>query len=172
MIHVRIVAPEDVAHQALEVLSGSEAVLNIVHLHGAATKPPGDVILCDVAREDASVILGDLKELEIPRVGSIAVEHIDISMSDAADEAEKAAPGLPSDAVVWEEVEQRTSENTELSSASSHTWCSPCRSAPSGYCSISRSSSSAPWSWARSSGRSRGSRSRSSRRGRTSRGAR
>ncbi|HET8822561.1 MAG TPA: DUF389 domain-containing protein [Thermoleophilaceae bacterium] len=115
MIHMRIVAPEDVAHQALEVLSGSEAVLNIVHLHGAATKPPGDVILCDVAREDASVILGDLKELEIPRVGSIAVEHIDISMSDAADEAEKAAPGLPSDAVVWEEVEQRTSENTELS---------------------------------------------------------
>src|ERR687897_1086237 len=115
MIHVRIVAPEDVAHRALEVLSGSEAVLNIVHLHGVATKPPGDVILCDVAREDASVILGDLKELEIPRVGSIAVEHIDISMSDAADEAEKAAPGLPSDAVVWEEVEQRTSENTELS---------------------------------------------------------
>jgi uncharacterized hydrophobic protein (TIGR00271 family) len=115
MIHVRIVAPEDVAHQALEVLSGSPAVLNIVHLHGAATKPAGDVILCDVAREDASVILGDLKELEIPRVGSIAVEHIDISLSDAAVEAEKAAPGMPSDAVVWEEVEQRTSENTELS---------------------------------------------------------
>jgi uncharacterized hydrophobic protein (TIGR00271 family) len=115
MIHVRIVAPEDVAHQAMEVLSGSPAVLNIVHLQGAATKPAGDVILCDVAREDASVILGDLKELEIPRVGSIAVEHIDISLSDAADEAEKAAPGLPSDAVVWEEVEQRTSENTELS---------------------------------------------------------
>jgi uncharacterized hydrophobic protein (TIGR00271 family) len=115
MIHLRIVAPEDVAHQALEVLSGSEAVLNIVHLHGAATKPAGDVILCDVAREDASVILGDLKELDIPRVGSIAVEHIDISMSDAAEEAEKAAPGLPSDAVVWEEVEQRTNENTELS---------------------------------------------------------
>ena len=115
MIHVRIVAPEDVAHQALEVLSASPAVLNIVHLHGAATKPAGDVILCDVAREDASVILGDLKELDIPRVGSIAVEHIDISLSDAADEAEKAAPGLPSDAVVWEEVEQRTNENTELS---------------------------------------------------------
>jgi uncharacterized hydrophobic protein (TIGR00271 family) len=73
------------------------------------------VILCDVARESASLILGDLKELDIPRVGSIAVEHIDITMSDAADAAEKAAPGLPSDAVVWEEVEQRTSENTELS---------------------------------------------------------
>jgi uncharacterized hydrophobic protein (TIGR00271 family) len=115
VIHLRIVAPEEVAHQALEVLGGSPAVLNIVHLHGVAQKPAGDVILCDVAKEEASVILGDLKELEIPRVGSIAVEHIDTALSDAAEAAEKAAPGLPSDAVVWEEVEQRTSENTELS---------------------------------------------------------
>ncbi len=115
MIHLRIVAPADVAHQALEVLNASPAVLNIIHLHGAATKPDGDLILCDVAREEASVIIGDLKELEIPRVGSIAVEHIDTALSDAAEAAERAAPGLPSDAVVWEEVEQRTSENTELS---------------------------------------------------------
>jgi len=115
VIHLRIVAPEEVAHQALELLNGSAAVLNIVHLHGAAQKPEGDVILCDVAREEASVILGDLKELEIPRVGSIAVEHVDTALSEAAEAAEKAAPGLPSDAVVWEEVEQRTSENTELS---------------------------------------------------------
>jgi uncharacterized hydrophobic protein (TIGR00271 family) len=115
VIHLRIVAPEEVAHQALELLNGSPAVLNIIHLHGAAQKPEGDVILCDVAREEASVILGDLKELEIPRVGSIAVEHVDTALSDAAAAAEKAAPGLPSDAVVWEEVEQRTSENTELS---------------------------------------------------------
>jgi len=115
MIHLRIVAPEKEAHKALEILHGSPAVLNVVHLHAAARKPDGDLILCDVAREEASVIIGDLKELEIPRVGSIAVEHIETSLSDAAVAAEKAAPGLPSDAVVWEEVEQRTSENTELS---------------------------------------------------------
>jgi uncharacterized hydrophobic protein (TIGR00271 family) len=115
MIHLRIVAPEDVAHQALEILTAAPSVLNVVHLHGAARKPDGDVILCDVAKEDASVILGDLKELEIHKRGSIAVEHIDTSISDAAVAAEKAAPGLPSDAVVWEEVEGRTSEDTELS---------------------------------------------------------
>ncbi len=115
MIHLRIVAPEDVAHQALELLTAAPSVLNVVHLHGVATKPAGDVILCDVAREDASVILGDLKELEMHKRGSIAVEHIDTSISDAAVAAEKAASGLPSDAVVWEEVEARTSEDTELS---------------------------------------------------------
>jgi uncharacterized hydrophobic protein (TIGR00271 family) len=115
MIHLRIVAPEEVAHQALELLSASPAVINVVHLHGASKKPPGDMILCDVAKEDASIIIGDLKELDIPAQGSIAVEHVDTAISDAAIAAEKAAPGLPSDAVVWEEVQARTSEDTELS---------------------------------------------------------
>ena len=115
MIHLRIIAPEDCAAQALELLCDSDSVLNVVHLHGASRKPEGDVILCDVAREDASVIIGDLKELEIPRYGSIAVEELDSAISDKFTEAERAAPGLPSDAVVWEEVESRTEENTELS---------------------------------------------------------
>jgi uncharacterized hydrophobic protein (TIGR00271 family) len=115
MLHLRIVAPEDAAHNALELLCASPAVLNVVHLPGASHKPIGDVILCDVTREEASVIISDLKELDIPRKGSIAVENLDSAISDAFTAAEKASPGLPSDAVVWEEVESRTSENTELS---------------------------------------------------------
>ena len=115
MLHLRIVAPGDIAEQALELLCASPSVLNVVHLRGVAEKPAGDVILCDVAREHASVLIGDLKELDIPRHGSIAVEQLDSAISDAFAEAEKAAPGLSSDAVVWEEVESRTSENTELS---------------------------------------------------------
>ena len=115
MIHLRIVAPKAKAEHALDLLYGSDSVCNVIHLPGAARKPHGDVILCDVAREDASVIIGDLKELEIPAEGSIAMEFIDTEISDAAERAEKAAPGLPSDAVIWEEVESRTSENTELS---------------------------------------------------------
>jgi uncharacterized hydrophobic protein (TIGR00271 family) len=115
MIHLRIVAPEDAAHKVLDLLCASPAVINVAHLHAASKKPRGDVILCDVAKEEASVILSDLKELDIPRLGSIAIEHIDTAISEAAKAAEKAAPGLPSDAVVWEEVESRTSEQTELS---------------------------------------------------------
>jgi uncharacterized hydrophobic protein (TIGR00271 family) len=60
-------------------------------------------------------VLGDLRELEIPRYGSIAMEHIDTQLSEAAERAEKFAPGTPSDAVVWEQVEASTSENVELS---------------------------------------------------------
>jgi uncharacterized hydrophobic protein (TIGR00271 family) len=115
MVHLRIVAPADAAAHALDLLCASPSVLNVVHLPGASHKPIGDVILCDVAREQASVIISDLKELDIPKTGSIAVEHLDSAISDAFVAAERAAPGLPSDAVIWEEVESRTSENTELS---------------------------------------------------------
>jgi uncharacterized hydrophobic protein (TIGR00271 family) len=115
MLHLRIVAPADVADRVMDLLCESPSVVNVVRLEGVAHKPVGDVILCDVAREEASVILGDLKEMEIPKCGSIAVQTVDSALSDVAVAAEKAASGLPSDAVVWEEVEERTSENTELS---------------------------------------------------------
>ena len=39
MIHLRIVAPERCAHQALELLERSDSVINVIHLHGAARKP-------------------------------------------------------------------------------------------------------------------------------------
>ena len=117
MVHLRIVAPPDCAEHVLELLKASASVLNVIHLPGAAQKPRGDVILCDVAREDTSVILSDLRELRVPEQGSIAIELVDSEISDAAVQAEKAAAGLPSDAVVWEEVEARTSENTELSAS-------------------------------------------------------
>jgi len=117
MVHLRIVAPAGQAEHALELLERSRSVCNLIHLHGAAHKPEGDVILCDVAREDASVIVSDLRELEIHRDGSIAMEDIDSQVSEAADRAERAAEGAPSDAVVWEEVEARTSENIELSAS-------------------------------------------------------
>ncbi len=115
MVHLRIVSPADLTEQVMEVLTRTASVINIVRLAGAAQRPDGDVVLCDVAREDASVILADLKALDLRERGSITLLPIDTVISKAADEAERNAPGAPSDAVVWEEVEQRTSENVELS---------------------------------------------------------
>jgi uncharacterized hydrophobic protein (TIGR00271 family) len=115
MVHMRIVAPSHDAEHALDLLKAVPSVVNLVFLPGAAHKPEGDVILCDVAREDASVIISDLKEFGIDREGSIALEHVDSLISEQAEHAERAARGAPSDAVVWEEVGSRTSENTELS---------------------------------------------------------
>jgi len=111
------VVPSHNAEHALDLLQASPSACNLIYLQGAAHKPEGDVILVDVAREDASVIVSDLKELEIEKEGSIAMEDLDSLVSEAAERAEEAAAGFPSDAVVWEEVEARTSENTELSAS-------------------------------------------------------
>jgi uncharacterized hydrophobic protein (TIGR00271 family) len=114
MVHLRIVVPEARCREALELLEAAPSATNLVFLAGAARQPKGDVVLCDIAREEASVIIDDLKQLGIGRDGSIALEQIDSQISRAADRAERAARGTPSDAVVWEEVEARTSETTEL----------------------------------------------------------
>jgi uncharacterized hydrophobic protein (TIGR00271 family) len=117
VVHLRIVVPSHQSGHALDLLENTPSVCNLIYLERAAQRPEGDVILCDVTREDASVIVSDLKELDIHREGSIAMEDIDSHISEVARRAEEAAPGLPSDAVVWEEVEARTSENVELSAS-------------------------------------------------------
>ncbi len=116
MVHLRIVVPSYQAEHVLDLLTHTPSACNLIFLERAARKPEGDVILCDVAREDASVIVSDLRELDVDTEGSIAIEHIDSAISAVAAQAERAAEGRPGDAVVWEEVESRTSENTEMSS--------------------------------------------------------
>jgi uncharacterized hydrophobic protein (TIGR00271 family) len=115
MVHLRVVAPAKVAAEAVELLTRNPIVCHIVHLHGVAVEPEGDMILADVPREDASLVVGDLKALGIEEAGSISIEPIEVQLSKLADEAERIAPGDPADAVVWEEVEARTSEQSRLS---------------------------------------------------------
>jgi uncharacterized hydrophobic protein (TIGR00271 family) len=117
MVHLRIVVPNYQSEHTLELLKGIPSVCNLIYLERAAQRPEGDVILCDVAREDTSVVVSDLRELDIDVEGSIAMEEIDSQISEVAQRAERAAAGAPSDAVVWEEVEARTSENIELSAS-------------------------------------------------------
>ena len=114
MVHLRIVVPGPKSERVVGLLEASPSVSSLARIEGASRKPPGDLVLCDVAREDASVVIADLRELGVPVDGSISIEEIDSQLSSAADRAERAARGLAGDSVVWEEVEARTSENIEL----------------------------------------------------------
>jgi uncharacterized hydrophobic protein (TIGR00271 family) len=115
VIHLRIVAPASLAGRVIDLLERAPAVLNIVRIPDVARRPHGDLILCDVPREDASVLIAELRKLGVDRAGTISVEEIDTAISEAAREAQDVAQGHPSDAVIWEEVETRTSESAELS---------------------------------------------------------
>jgi uncharacterized hydrophobic protein (TIGR00271 family) len=115
MVHLRIVAPPALADQAFEIVHRHPSALNVVRLGGASRRPHGDLILCDVAREDTSIVVEELRELGLELEGSIAIEPVTALVSDAARRAEQAAVGSPADAVVWEAVESQTSESAELS---------------------------------------------------------
>jgi uncharacterized hydrophobic protein (TIGR00271 family) len=115
IVNLRLVVPAGETAQVLELLEGSDAVASIVRVPGASIRPVGDLVLCDVAREEASVLVDELRRLGLDRTGSIAIDTGASTISAEATRAAIAASGSPADAVIWEEVEARTSETAELS---------------------------------------------------------
>lgn len=117
MLHLRIITPSDRTPQVERLLADSPAVTHVVVLPGAARSPAGDLITCDVVREGTSEIIACLRDLGVERDGSVMLERVDATMSAAADRAQKRVPGFGVDAVVWEEIEHVTGEETTLSAA-------------------------------------------------------
>jgi uncharacterized hydrophobic protein (TIGR00271 family) len=115
MLHLRIIAPEARTDDVLAVLEKTVGAAHLVVHPGAARNPAGDVVLCDVAREAADDLLEELRGLGLREEGSIAVENIDLSMSDRAEQAKVDAPGEGVDAVLWESLADNTSEESHLS---------------------------------------------------------
>lgn len=115
MLHLRIVAPDGHTEAVVDLLRADPATINLAVLHGAALDPPGDLILCDVAREGANQVVSALRELGIHQHGSIALEHIDVSVSAAAEAAEARVRGYGSDAAVWEDVDARVRDESIFS---------------------------------------------------------
>ncbi|MFF8591377.1 DUF389 domain-containing protein [Streptomyces sp. NPDC015220] len=115
MLHLRLITPADRTEEVAGLIQRTVGTAHLVVLPGAARSPSGDVVMCDVAREAAEALLGGLRELGIDRTGSIAVETIDLSLSERADRAEAEAPGEAADAVLWEELTEATHEESTLS---------------------------------------------------------
>ncbi|MFC3493767.1 DUF389 domain-containing protein [Glycomyces rhizosphaerae] len=114
MLHVRVISPADRTDEVLAIAADCPAAVNVIKLPGAAYDPAGDVVEFDVAREGANGILAELRGLGLKDSGGIAVEHVDLSISTAAEGAGDAAPGDPEDAVVWEELSARTNAETRM----------------------------------------------------------
>ncbi|MFE1286469.1 DUF389 domain-containing protein [Streptomyces sp. NPDC058751] len=115
MLHLRLITPADRTDDVVRLIEETVGTTHLVVLPGAARDPAGDVVLCDVAREAGDELIGALRERGIDRTGSIAVENIDLSLSERADKAEDEAPGEGVDAVLWEHLEEATHEESTLS---------------------------------------------------------
>lgn len=99
----------------MALLVDSKSVANVVIVRGAAVDPVGDLIHCDVAREDASYIVGDLRRMGLAQLGAIDIDEIDSSISLASTAAEESAVGNSADSVIWENVSARIDNEGLLS---------------------------------------------------------
>ncbi|MER7686232.1 DUF389 domain-containing protein [Streptomyces sp. NPDC097610] len=115
MLHLRLITPADRTDDVVRLIERTVGTTHLVVLTGAARNPAGDVVTCDVAREAGDELIGALREMELDRTGSIAVENIDLSLSKRADKAEDEAPGEGADAVLWEHLADATHEESTLS---------------------------------------------------------
>jgi uncharacterized hydrophobic protein (TIGR00271 family) len=114
VLHVRVISPAARTEEGLRIAADCPAVVNVLKLPGTAYDPEGDLVEFDVAREGANSVLADLRALGLKETGGISVEQLDLSISSAAEAAERAAPGDPEDAVVWEELAARTATETRM----------------------------------------------------------
>lgn len=115
MLHLRLITPSDRTDEVVRLIGKTVGTTHLVVLPGTARDPAGDVVMCDVAREAGDELLAGLRELGIDTTGSIAVESIDLSLSERADKAEADAPGEGADAVLWEQLTEATHEESTLS---------------------------------------------------------
>jgi uncharacterized hydrophobic protein (TIGR00271 family) len=106
MLQLRLVVPHARREAVEAFLVGDPRVTNVVVLDGAARDPVGDAVFCDVAREGTSEVLARLRDLGLDDAdgGTVAIAPVTASLSRAARDAERAAPGSPDDGVVWDLV--------------------------------------------------------------------
>ncbi|WP_217245464.1 DUF389 domain-containing protein [Streptomyces sp. AC602_WCS936] len=115
MLHLRLITPADRTDEVVHLIDRTVGTTHLVVLPGAARDPVGDVVMCDVAREAGDELINRLRSLGIDSCGAITAENIDLSLSERAERAERDAPGEPADAVLWEQLEEATHEESTLS---------------------------------------------------------
>jgi len=115
VLHLRLRVPGDLTDEVEELLRGDETVTNIAVVPGGFRKPEGSLVMADIARENATDVIRQLRELGLQHVGSISIDEIDTILSDEAARVERVAPGAPDDGVVWVSVEQRLRDDSRLS---------------------------------------------------------
>jgi uncharacterized hydrophobic protein (TIGR00271 family) len=115
VLHLQLRVPRRLTDQVVDLLTADDTVTNVAVLPDAYTKPPGTLVLADIAREGANPVVASLRALDLHHTGSIMLSEPGTIFSDEADRAEEAAPGTPDDGVVWDMVENRVRTESVLS---------------------------------------------------------
>lgn len=115
MLSVRVSVTRSLSEEVREVLSQDPTVCGLAVVPGAALGGRGDLMLFEMTRENANNIMRSLRHLGVPEEGGIVVSEPLAVVSEAADRAEKVAPGHPADGVLWAQLAGRAEEDARPS---------------------------------------------------------
>lgn len=115
MIQLQIAVGASECERIVARLCADDRIATVSHIEGAALKPAGDLIICDITREAVSDVLDWLAKEGIDQTGGLTLLNVDAAPSKLAKDAEAAAPGAPEDAVIWDEVLDRSEDSARTS---------------------------------------------------------
>ena len=104
MLSFRLIVPPGRTDAVVRHLDGDSRTTNVLVIHGSGVRPAGDLVQCEVTREAASDVLGWLRAQGLYEDGSVVVTDVAAAPSSNARATERAAPGAPDDAIVWDAV--------------------------------------------------------------------
>lgn len=113
-LQIRIVIPSSLTESVVSIARDHPGVSEISVLGGASVMPEGDIVTLQAVRESAEVLLQKLHTLNIANVGSVSVTTPELVISERLDKAEVEVAGDGADAIIWDEVEQDTSDDSKL----------------------------------------------------------
>ena len=107
MVHVRAVSPPGLTDRIDQALTAHPCVFDLCVVRGAARRPDGDRIECDVLTGAVNEVLGSLRGTGLEEHGSITVELIELAACRIAADAETAQLGKLASAPWWADLDAR-----------------------------------------------------------------
>jgi len=84
VLHVRVISPGDTTAKVVDLLEDDPTVANLVVIRGTAQRGTGDLLIFDVARENANQVLECLRDLGLEESGAVAFEEAEQVEAHAA----------------------------------------------------------------------------------------
>lgn len=113
-LQIRIVIPAGLSDQVVDLATNHAGVSEVSRLQGASLVPAGDVITLQAVRECVEELLEKLHSINVEGIGSVTITTPELVISKRLEEADSAVPGEEADAIIWDEVEKDTSEESKL----------------------------------------------------------
>lgn len=113
-LEIKVVALAEQSAAVLEIVSTHPGVAEVEFFKGASLVPPGDVVVIQAVREATDDLLSQLHELDIASSGSVTISSPELVISQRLDRVDEELGADGDDAIIWDEVAQKTSDDSKL----------------------------------------------------------